>query len=69
MAAPLDVVAFQGSGPKWLGCAETLENALDLIRKTGPGLYFVFPQETQRYSYYEVDSDGALSLLGVYRPR
>jgi hypothetical protein len=61
MVAPLDVFAFQDIEPKWVDCAESLEKARELMRKSGPGAYFVVSQQTQRKSFYEVDSDG-----GVY---
>jgi hypothetical protein len=44
MIAPLDVFAIDDSDSRWLGCAETLAEAVDLIQKTGPGSYLVFSQ-------------------------
>src|SRR5215469_7130848 len=37
MVPPLDVLAIENGKSKWLGSAETLANALELISKRGPG--------------------------------
>jgi hypothetical protein len=62
MIAPLDVFAVHGSEPKWLGEAGTLAEAIELIRKTGVGSYFVYSQTTQHKNFYNVSSDGVVSL-------
>lgn len=59
MIARLDVFV-RHKKPEWLGCAETLETALELVRKTGPGSYFVFSQTTEHKDYYEMNSEGVI---------
>jgi hypothetical protein len=70
MVAPLDVFAFPGAlqdiEPKWVDCAESFEKARELMRKSGPGAYLVLSQQTQRRSFYEVDSDGGVYLLPLH---
>ena len=66
MVAPLDVFAFQDTEPKWVDCAESLEKARELMRKSGPGAYLVLSQQTQRKSFYEVDSDGGVYPLPLH---
>ena len=61
MVAPLDIFAVNGE-PKWLGCAETLAQAIDLIRKTGSGSYFVFSQKTGHKHFYK-NTDGIVSQV------
>jgi glucose dehydrogenase len=63
MVAPLDVFAVNNGEPKWLGCAESLAQATDLIRKTGAGSYFVFSQETGHKNFYELTTDGVVSQV------
>jgi hypothetical protein len=70
MVAPLDVFAFQDAlqfiEPKWVDCAESVEQARELMRISGPGAYFVLSQETRRKSFYEVDSDGGVYPLPLH---
>ena len=51
MVAPLDIFAVNNGESKWLGCAESIAQAIDLIRKTGSGSYFVFSQQTGHKSF------------------
>jgi len=48
LVAPLDVFASQDIlkdiEPKWVDCAESLEQARELMRKSGPGAYLVVSQ-------------------------
>jgi hypothetical protein len=62
MIAPLDVFAAKGDQPMWLGCAETLVDALDLIRNKGVGSYVVYSAQTGHKNHYEVNADGHVSL-------
>jgi hypothetical protein len=62
MIAPLDVFAVHDSESKWLGCAQTLVEALELIRSAGPGEYFVFSQTTEHTAFYKVGLHGDVSL-------
>jgi len=65
MVAPLDVFAVVNGEPKWLGCAETLANALELARKHGVGSYFVFSQKTEHKNFYEVTADGTVATINA----
>jgi hypothetical protein len=70
MVAPLDVFAFrdalQDIEPKWVDSAESLEKARELMSKSGPGAYLVLSQQTQRRSFYEVDTDGGVYPLPLH---
>jgi hypothetical protein len=48
---------------EWLGCAETLPQALEMIRESGEGAYFVFSKATERNILYLLGPDGCLSLI------
>jgi hypothetical protein len=65
MHANLDVFAVREIEveiePDWLGCTESLAEALQLIRRTGPGSYFVSYQKTEHKSFYKVSLDGSIS--------
>jgi hypothetical protein len=65
MIAPLKVFAIGDSDSQWLGCAETLAEALELIEKTGPGAYLVFSSTTHRRNLYRASPDGVVSLLAA----
>lgn len=60
MVTPLDVFR-DGTEPEWIGWAETLAQALELVRENGPGAYFVLSLETQQKNYYEVNPNGVIS--------
>ena len=60
MVPRLDLFATENARVRWLGCAETLVQALELVSKRGPGSYFVFSQETGRRNFYEVTSNGGV---------
>ena len=62
MIAPLDVFVVNGDQPEWLGCAETLADALTLIRNKGVGSYVVYSQQTGHKNHYEVNPDGHVSV-------
>ena len=65
MVAPLDIFALENGGPaSWLGCAETLAQATELLRNAGSGSYFVFSQKTGHKTFYKV-TDGALSQISA----
>lgn len=68
MVAALDVFALRNKEPNWLGCTETLAKALELIRETGPGSYFVFSQVTNDKNFFEVSSGGVVGLVPVPKP-
>jgi hypothetical protein len=54
MVASLDVFAVMNGEPKWLGCAETMAKAFELVLEHGEGSYFVFSQRTGHKNFYEV---------------
>ena len=62
MAAPLDVFAVKNNEPECLGCAETLNKAVELMCETGTGSYLVFSRETGHANLFEVGSDGRITL-------
>jgi hypothetical protein len=66
MDAHLDVFAVREIEveiePDWLGCTESLAEALQLIQRTGPGSYFVSYQKAEHKSFYKVSLDGSISL-------
>jgi len=41
-----------------LGSTESLSKALELIRNSGAGAYFVFSQETGHKKFYKVNRNG-----------
>jgi hypothetical protein len=61
MVAPLDVFAVKNGEPNWLGCAESLPQAMELLRNTGSGSYLVFSQQTGHKNFYEVSTEGVVS--------
>jgi hypothetical protein len=63
MVAGLDVFAVNHGQPKWLGCTETLAQAILLLRDAGPGSYLVFSQQTGYKDHYEVSADGVVSQV------
>lgn len=64
MIDSFDVFSVQSIDPEWLGSAATLPRAIEMIRKSGTGAYFVFSQTTERANFYMMESDGELSLIG-----
>lgn len=63
MVASLDVFVVENGEPKWLSCAETLTEAIESIRKTGCGSYFIFAQQTEHKAFYEVSAEGVVSQV------
>jgi hypothetical protein len=64
MVSSLDVFALKSGEPKWVGCAETLAQAIELMRKEGgSGSYFVFSQQTGHKNFYETSAEGAISQV------
>lgn len=63
MIPPLDVFSIKNDEPTWLWPAETIAQALEMVRKLGPGLYFVFFHETGRKTTYQVDETGTVQLM------
>lgn len=62
MVEPLDVFTVNGESPEWLGCAQTLIQAFELVLERGEGSYFVFSHQTRNKSFYEVTSDRNISI-------
>ena len=60
MVPPLDTFAVTNGRPRWLGCADTLANALAFAKSQGEGLYFVFSLQTGRKEFYKVGPDGSV---------
>jgi len=58
MVPPLDVFRVTNNKPTWLGSTESLSKALELIRNSGAGAYFVFSQETGHKKFYKVNANG-----------
>ena len=62
MIPPLDVFSVKDNEPTWLWPAESLAQALEMVRKRGPGLYFIFSHQTGHKMMYEVDDVGIIRL-------
>jgi len=60
MTPSLDVFAANRGEHRWLGSSETLEDAFELIRGTGPGSYLVSSLDTGGRAFYVVGSDGVV---------
>jgi len=58
MIPPLDVFSVKHNATRWLGAAENLARAFDMIRRNGAGSYFVFSQRTGHKNFYELDRMG-----------
>ena len=63
MVASLDVFVVENGEPKWLSCADTITQAIESLRKKGCGLYFIFSQQTDRKTFYEVSAEGVVSQV------
>jgi hypothetical protein len=58
MIPPLDVFSVENNEPLWLASAESLVQALEIVRKRGPGSYCIFSHQTGHKTHYEVDLNG-----------
>ena len=67
MVPSLDVFAANNGEPKWLGCTETLAQAIQLLRNAGSGSYFVFAQQNGHKDHFEVSRDGVVSQVAFSR--
>jgi hypothetical protein len=65
VVTPLDVFAANNGEPKWLGCTESLAQAILLLRDAGAGSYFVFSEQTGYKDHYEVSANGVVSQVGA----
>ena len=63
MVASLDVFVVENGEPKWLSCAESFTQAIESLRKTGCGSYFIFSQRTDDKTFYEVSAEGVVSQV------
>lgn len=69
MIPPLDVFVLKGNEPRWLGCAETLAQALDIARREGTGSYFVFSHQTGNRTLYQINGDGEVKPMSFFNTR
>ena len=60
MIPPLDVFSVKDNVPSWLGAAESLVHALEMVRKNGAGSYCVFSHQTGNKTMYHVDATGTI---------
>ena len=60
MMPPLDVFSIRNNESTWLGPAETLVQALEVVRQTGAGSYFIFSHQTGHKAMYHVDELGSV---------
>ena len=61
---PLDVFAvIKNREPRCSGSAETVAEAIELIRKAGSGSYFVFSRRTGHRDFYEVTTSNGVCLM------
>ena len=51
MVAPLNVFAVGNKQPEWVGWANTLAQAFEVMREAGAGSYFVFSEETANKNF------------------
>ena len=59
MIKPFDLFTVTGNDePLWLSCAESLTEAIDAMRRRGPGRYLVISQTTGHKQSYEVRPEG-----------
>jgi hypothetical protein len=65
MVPPFDVFVLKENGPNWLGPAETLDEAFDLIRQAGAGSYVLFSMETGLESFLDVSLTGVVSPFPI----
>jgi len=60
MVPPLDVFSIKDNEPTWLGAADSLTQALEIVQQTGEGFYFIFSHETGHRTMYQVDQAGSI---------
>jgi hypothetical protein len=60
MMPPLDVFSIRNNESTWLGPAETLVQALEVMRQNGAGSYFIFSHQTGHKAMYQVDEHGSV---------
>jgi hypothetical protein len=58
MIPPLDVFKVEKNEPSWLGFADTVVEAIEIARKRGSGVYFVFLHDIVSRKLYKIVSDG-----------
>jgi hypothetical protein len=63
MVGPLDVFVVENGECTRLSSAGTLTQAIESIRKTGCGSYFIFSQKTENKTFYEVSAEGLVSQV------
>jgi hypothetical protein len=64
MGPSLDIFAAGNFDPLWLGSAETLAQAVELMKNNGEGVYFIFSQKNMEKSFYKVKGD----MISVVEP-
>jgi hypothetical protein len=65
MTPSMDVFAAGNFAPLWLGSAETLAQAIELMKNSGEGVYFVFSQANME----KVLADSAVGPKREITPR
>ena len=60
MMPSLDVLSIRNNESTWLGPAETLMQALELMRQNGAGSYFIFSHQSGHKTMYQVDEHGSV---------
>ena len=60
MMPSLDVLSIRNNESTWLGPAETLIQALGMMRQNGAGSYFIFFHQTGHKTMYQVDEHGSV---------
>ena len=63
MIDSFDIYAIGDNESEWLCDTKTLDQALQLVQKVGPGTYLVFSKKTEWYDFCLVGSDGELSQV------
>ena len=66
MIPPLDVFSIKNNESTWLWPAESEAQAVEMVCKRGPGLYFIFSHQTGNKTMCEVDDTGTHQLVDCW---
>ena len=63
MIAPLEVFRVDERGPLWIDVAQSLDDAIILIRKAGVGEYLLVSRTTHHKDQYLVSPEGHVEFV------
>jgi hypothetical protein len=69
MMPPLDVYSIRNNESTWLGPAKTLIQALEVMRQSGAGSYYIFFHQTGHQAKYQVDEHGSVRPVEAESPQ